>query len=64
THPLQTRRRRWVEEADSLLREAVADGFKDRVRRRSEPTFASIHSDPGFQAILFGLEFPANPFAP
>jgi len=60
---LQARRRRFGDDALAMLREAVADGFKDGKRLRSEPAFASIRSTREFQAILSGLEFPPDPFA-
>jgi eukaryotic-like serine/threonine-protein kinase len=60
---LQERRRRFVAGAVAMLRQAVADGFKDVARLRGESTFDSIRSDPDFRAILADLEFPADPFA-
>jgi len=61
---IETRRRRYEEEAVAMLREAVANGFRSASRLRNEPEFASFRSDPAFQAIILDLEFPANPFAP
>ena len=60
---LQARRRRFAADAIAMLREAVADGFKDGKRLRGEPGLASIRALPEFQAIKSDLEFPAKPFA-
>jgi len=59
---LEARRRRFLEDAVSMLREARAAGLKDLGRLRNEPTFASIRSTPEFKAILTDLVF-ADPFA-
>jgi hypothetical protein len=46
-----------------MLRESVADGFKDAKRLRDEPAFAPIRSTPEFQRIVSDVEFPRDPFA-
>jgi hypothetical protein len=61
---LGTRRRRYEEEAVAMLREAVADGFKDIGRVRNESLFTSFRSDPEFRAIMLDLQFPNDPIAP
>jgi tetratricopeptide (TPR) repeat protein len=61
---LRVRRRRFEAEAVGLLRQAVADGFRDPARLKSEPLLDAIRSNPEFRAIVSGLEFPADPFAP
>ncbi len=60
---LENRRRGYEKEAVTMLREAVADGFKDLNRLLRQPEFASLHSDPAFRAIVLDLQFPADPFA-
>jgi tRNA A-37 threonylcarbamoyl transferase component Bud32 len=52
---------RYVGHVVPLLRAAVAAGFKDVKKIRNERAFAPFLSDPEFQAILYGLEFPRNP---
>jgi hypothetical protein len=47
----------------SMLREAVAGGFKDVGRLRNEPAFAPIRCTPEFQAIVSDLELPSDRFA-
>jgi hypothetical protein len=61
---LGTRRRRYEEEAFAMLREAVADGFRDARRLRNDPEFAPLRSAPAFRAIIPDLEFPTDPFTP
>ncbi len=53
-----------VDDTIDMLREAVADGFKDAARLRGEAAFAPLRSDANFQAIVSGLELPTNVFAP
>ncbi len=42
-----------------MLREAVADGFRDPVRLRSDPDLGPLRSSPEFPALILDLEFPA-----
>jgi tetratricopeptide (TPR) repeat protein len=60
---LASQRTQLAAEAIAMLREAVADGFRDVGKLRKEPDFDSIRSLPGIQAIIDDLEFPAEPFA-
>jgi len=65
---LDARRRRdlrcqTVDDTIAMLREAVADGFKDAKQVRDEPAFEPIRSTPELQAILSELDFPKDPFA-
>ena len=60
---LRERRRRFAADAVAMLRQAVADGFHDAVRFKSESLFDPIRSDPDFRATVADLEFPADPFA-
>jgi hypothetical protein len=46
-----------------MIREAVAAGFNDGRVLRTDPALAPVRSEPEFQAIVSGLEFPAQPFA-
>jgi len=61
---LASRRARLTAEAVVMLREAVADGFRDAPRLQNESRLDPIRSDPGFAAVLAGLQFPDDPFAP
>ncbi len=61
---LRERRRRFAADAVAMLRQAVADGFHDAARFKSESLFDPIRSDPDFRATVADLEFPADPFAP
>ncbi len=61
---LARRRRHDAEESLALLRQAVADGFRDATKLRTDPDLASIRGGRDFAAILADLEFPADPFAP
>jgi hypothetical protein len=56
-------RRRIVIDVLAMLREAVADGFKDANVLCIEPLLAPIRSTREFQSMLADLEFPRNPFA-
>jgi eukaryotic-like serine/threonine-protein kinase len=60
---LRERRRRFVDGAIAMLRQAVADGFQDAARLRGDAAFDPIRSGPGFVAILADLDFPAEAFA-
>ena len=60
---LETRRRRFVENAVMMVREAVANGFTDTERLRNEPALAPIRSAPDFRALMSDLVFPREPFA-
>ena len=60
---LEIRRRGIVDDTIAMLREAAADGFKDAARLRDEPAFARICSNTEFQALVYDMQFPANPFA-
>jgi tetratricopeptide (TPR) repeat protein len=55
--------RRFEREAMSLLREAIAAGFRDGPRLRAEPLLARLCPTPEFQELLSDLAFPAEPFA-
>jgi tetratricopeptide (TPR) repeat protein len=62
----EARRTRFAGLALGLLREAVANGFRDVARLRYDPHLAMFHRDPAFQAIVSELDdraFPADPFA-
>jgi hypothetical protein len=59
---LKARRERYEHLAILMLKESVAAGFKDAGRLRDEPGFALLRSRPDFQAVLFDLGFPADPF--
>jgi hypothetical protein len=61
---LRDRRRRFVAGAVAMLRQAVADNFRDAARLRSDPDFDPARSDPEFAAIVADLAFPVDPFAP
>ena len=61
---LDVRRARLTKHGNSMLREAVADGFRDPVRLRSDPDLGPLRSSPEFPALILDLEFPADPFAP
>jgi hypothetical protein len=61
---LRERRRRFIAGAIAMLRQAVAEGFRDAVRIRGDSGLDPVRSDPGFRSILADLEFPADPFAP
>jgi tetratricopeptide (TPR) repeat protein len=58
----EQRRRRVVNDTIAMLREAVADGFKDAKALRSEVLLAPIRETPEFQEIASDLEFPRQPF--
>ncbi|MGP0064428.1 MAG: protein kinase domain-containing protein [Isosphaeraceae bacterium] len=62
----QERRRMFARRAAQMLREAIADGFRDVARLWREPELVMLHDDPEFRSIaeaLDGLTFPADPFA-
>ncbi len=46
-----------------MLREAVADGFRDSKQLRDESALAPLRATPEFQAIISDLEFPDEAFA-
>ena len=49
-----------------MLREAIADGFRDVARPWREPHLVPFRADPEFRAIAASLDaptFPADPFA-
>jgi Protein kinase domain len=58
------RRRQFAADAVAMLRQAEAEGFRDATRLRQESQFDPIRADAAFRAILDGLEFPVDPFAP
>jgi hypothetical protein len=62
-HQVRAHRQRSLENTIAMIREAVADGFKDARQLRDDPRLAPVRSDPEFQAIVSDLEFPAQPFA-
>ena len=47
----------------AMLREAVADGFKDAKVLGTEPALSPLRATPEYQAILLDVEFPRDPFA-
>jgi hypothetical protein len=62
----QERRRMFARHAFQMLREAIADGFRDVARLWREPEFVPLHDDSEFRTIaasLDALTFPADPFA-
>ena len=61
---LDDRRRQFAADAVAMLRQAVAEGFRDATRLRTESQFDPIRADTAFSAILADLEFPVDPFAP
>jgi hypothetical protein len=48
----------------AMLREAVAAGFKDVGRLRSESLLAPIHDQAAYRELLASLELPRDVFAP
>jgi hypothetical protein len=60
---LEEARRTIVLDILAMLREAVADGFKDAKGPRDEPALAPIRSTREFQAVMSDLGFPGDPFA-
>jgi hypothetical protein len=44
-----------------LLREAIADGFKDVNRLRDDPELEPLRSSPEFQLMVLDLDFPGYP---
>jgi serine/threonine protein kinase len=54
---------RFEREAMSVLREAVAAGFRDAALMRGEPLLARLRPSAEFQVLLFDVGFPAQPFA-
>jgi hypothetical protein len=56
----QARRQQVVDDTMAMLREAIADGFHDAKRLRTEEAFSPIRHTPEFQATVAGLEFPKN----
>jgi hypothetical protein len=60
---LASRRERLLGETIVMLRESVADGFRDARRLRTEPALEPLRSRPEWKMILRDIEFPANPFA-
>ena len=62
----EERRRKLARRAFQMLREAIADGFRDVARLWREPALVPFHADPEFQSVaaaLDALAFPADPFA-
>jgi hypothetical protein len=59
----QDRRRGIVTDILAMLREAVADGFKDAKALGTEPALSPLRGTREFQAILLDVEFPRDPFA-
>ncbi len=59
---LRQRRERFASHVVPMLREAVANGFRDAARVYNEPSFNAFRSDPAFQAILDDMKFPIDPF--
>ena len=59
----EDRRRGIVMDIIAMLREAVADGFKDAKALGTEPTLSPLRGTREFQAILLDVEFPRDPFA-
>ena len=59
----ENRRRGIVMDILTMLREAVADGFKDAKVLGAEPAFSPLRGTREYQAILLDVEFPRDPFA-
>ena len=57
-------RKSLADDTIAMLREAVAVGFKDAGRLRSEPLLAPFRTDPAYQALLAPPELPRDVFAP
>jgi tetratricopeptide (TPR) repeat protein len=45
------------------LRKAIAAGYQDLPRMRTDPDLALLHARPDFQLLLLDLAFPTDPFA-
>jgi hypothetical protein len=60
---LDRRRRQFADGAIAILRQAVAEGFKDAGRFHREAAFEAIQSHPDFAVIRSDIEFPSQPFA-
>jgi tetratricopeptide (TPR) repeat protein len=53
-----------ADQAISILRRAIAAGFRDAMRLAVDPGFLPLRSGAAFQELRMDLEFPAHPFAP
>jgi tetratricopeptide (TPR) repeat protein len=56
-------RERLAGEAVSALRQAVAAGYRDLARLRSDTSLEPLRSCPEFQLLMMDLAMPAQPFA-
>ncbi len=59
----EDRRRGIVMDILAMLREAVAEGFKDAKALGTEPALSPLRGTREYQAILLDVEFPRDPFA-
>ena len=44
------------------IRQAVANGFRDRARLQSDPELTELRGDEEFRKIVADIGFPRNPF--
>ena len=56
-------RRRLADDAIAMVGQAIALGFKDVQRIKSDPWLGPVRSDRRFQAVVADLLFPLEPFA-
>jgi hypothetical protein len=59
----QLLRQRLVGRGVWCLRQAIAGGFRDAERLRTDPAFAPLRVDADFRNAMNDLEFPENPFS-
>jgi tetratricopeptide (TPR) repeat protein len=52
------------DQAMTTLRRALAAGYRDLARLRTDPDLDSLRGRVDFRSLLLDLSFPANPFAP
>jgi hypothetical protein len=60
----QAERRRYADRALEALRQAVAGGFRNIQRVKSDRDLDPLRALPAFQALMLDLEFPSDLFAP
>ena len=53
-----------VGKAMTLLRKAVAQGYRDTGTMAREPALDPLRNRPDFRLLMLDLAFPAEPFAP
>jgi tRNA A-37 threonylcarbamoyl transferase component Bud32 len=63
-HQVEIRRERFIQHGVDMLREAVADGFRELRRLRTDPELEALRSSPAFGDFLLDAQFPKNPLAP